>query len=829
MSQNKHKKILDLFDIDLKIETDSLSSSIVKKLEYELGKYKTDTHTSDIYKALALSVRDLLISHWNDIQEQYRKHKVRKVYYLSIEYLLGTLLKTNLINLGIYEIAEKAVSNLGYDLKELIECEPDAALGNGGLGRLAACFLDSLATLDLPAQAAGIRYEYGIFRQEIRNGFQREYPENWLNQDNPWEIPRTDHIYPIQFSGSLKTDVDHKGQNFVIWEPREIVLAEAYDVFIPGYQTKTVTNLRLWKAKSSREFNLDYFNHGDYLRAIEDKQKSENISKVLYPNDSIEQGRELRLKQEYFLVCATLQDALSQFIMEEGEKWEQLPNRLVFHLNDTHPTLAIPEFMRLLIDRHRVAWDLAWKYTTECFAYTNHTIMPEALESWSVDLLESILPRHLQLIYEINFKFLEDLRKEGVSDDIIQKVSIVEEGSPKRIRMFNLALVASSSVNGVANLHTEILKKQLFREYSSLYPHKFINVTNGVAHRRWLLSANPALSDLITARIGDGWKRDLTQISLLEEFATDKDFCAQWARIKETNKQKLADLTYKLVGIKIDPNSLFDVQIKRIHEYKRQFLNVLRLVHDCQRLREFPSLSYAPRTVFFAGKAAPGYRRAKLIIKLIHAVGNVINNDPEVNQRLKVVFLPNYNVSLAEKIFPASDLSEQISAPGTEASGTGNMKFMLNGSLTVCTMDGANVEIIGNVGRENIYVFGNSVDELKQLRDSGYDPKEMVREDESLRNAVNAIRKGFFSKEATSLFEDLCKGLLEEGDPYYLLADFKPYISVQNQISSDYFFKETWCQKTVINAARAGSFSTDRVVSEYARKIWNLREFYPIP
>ncbi|MEI7014112.1 glycogen/starch/alpha-glucan phosphorylase [Leptospira licerasiae] len=828
METAERRKILDLFERDVKMGVDSLGSTIVKKLEYELGKYKNNTYKEDIYRALAMSLRDILISRWNEIQEQYRLKKVRKVYYLSIEYLLGTLLKTNLANLQMMGVAEKALQNIGYELSEVAENEPDAALGNGGLGRLAACFLDSLATLNFPAQAAGIRYEYGIFRQEIRNGFQREYPENWLNQDNPWEIARMDLVYPVQFYGQTKTDIDHKGCSFCIWDPKEVVLAEAYDVFIPGFKTNTVTNLRLWKAKSSREFNLDYFNHGDYLRAIEDKQKSENISKVLYPNDAIEQGRELRLKQEYFLVSATLQDALAQFISEEGMKWESLPRRMIFHLNDTHPTLAIPEFMRLLVDGYSLPWEQAWDYTTKCFAYTNHTIMPEALETWSVDLMENVLPRHLQIIYEINFNFLQALRKERVSEDIVRKVSIVEEGSPKRIRMSHLAVVASKSVNGVAKLHTEILKTSIFPEFYSLFPEKFHNITNGVAHRRWLLTANPKLSDLITHKIGDSWQNDLSNISDLEEYSEDKGFRREWSKIKQENKEFLSNFTYNNLGIRVDPNSIFDVQIKRIHEYKRQLLNVLRIVYDYQKIKENPSVSYTPRTVFFSGKAAPGYRKAKLIIKLIHSVGNIVNSDPKVNRHLKVVFLPNFNVGLAEKIIPAADLSEQISCPGTEASGTGNMKFMLNGALTVCTLDGANVEIIESVKDENIYAFGNTVDQLKELRRSGYDPTSIANRNPAIMDVLNAVRKGFFLKEAKELFKDLIDELLVRGDSYFLLADFHSYINVQDRISTDYLNSEDWTRRTIINAARAGNFSSDRTVSEYVQRIWRLKNHDPV-
>ncbi|PJZ69707.1 glycogen phosphorylase [Leptospira perolatii] len=818
----KHEKLWKLYDLDPKIGLRSFRLNFIRRLEYDVGKYKRNTKNSDIYQALALTIRDTLINRWNEVQESYRLKKTKRIYYISMEFLVGTLLESNLVNIGMREIATGALIDFGYDLEMIAKEEHDAALGNGGLGRLAACFLESMATLDLPSQGCGIRYEYGIFHQQIQDGYQKEAPDNWLSHENPWEISRLDLSYPVHFYGHLKDKVSLDGSSKWIWVPGETVIAQAYDMLVPGFNTRTVTNLRLWKAKSGEEFNFDYFNHGDYLRAVEDKEKSENITKVLYPNDNILQGKELRLKQEYLLVSATLQDAMRTFLEEEGTCWERFPERVFFQLNDTHPTLAIPECMRLLIDRHGLQWEEAWSITTQCFGYTNHTIMPEALETWSIDLFGWILPRHLEIIYAINYNFLEGLRKRGVSEDVIKRLSIVEESTPKKIRMAHLAIVGSKKVNGVARIHTELIKKKLFPEFHSIFSHKFENKTNGITYRRWLLTANQRMSEVITRRIGNKWYSDLSKISKLEEFSADPSFQREWMITRKENKVRLATVIQSKCDVTVDPNSMFDVHVKRIHEYKRQHLNALRLIHDYYNIKENPSLDYTPRTVIFAGKAAPGYYLAKLIIKLIHSIADVINNDKQIGDRLKVVFLPDYRVSLAELIFPAADLSEQISTAGTEASGTGNMKFMLNGALTIGTMDGANIEIYEEVGDHNIFIFGKTIEELEELKRAGYFPTGIYESNPMVRTVLDEIMTGKFYGGKKDLFKDIFLSLTKGGDPYFLLADFESYLSIQEKVAIEFKDKFNWNRRAIINMARSGRFSADRTVQEYAKEIWEI-------
>ena len=670
---NSHDKLWALLAADRQISQDIMQNKIAHHLEYTLGKHKNNTTEEDIYKAVSYAVRDLIIDRFNDTQETYRNNNPKRVYYLSLEFLLGRTLTNSILNLGIFDIMKDAVQTFGYDISKIEEHEHDAGLGNGGLGRLAACFMDSLSTLEIPGFGYGLRYEYGIFNQMIEGGYQVEKPDHWLSEGNPWELHRVEVIYPIYFYGRVENRVSPTGRINAVWIPNESVLAVAYDYPVPGYNTTTTNNLRLWSARSSEEFNFDYFNHGDYLKAVEDKQKSENISKVLYPNDKTEQGKILRLKQQYLMASAALQDIIHRFKRDQ-KTFTELPNKVAIQLNDTHPSISIPELMHILVDLEHLEWDEAWALCKGVFAYTNHTVLPEALETWNVSLIEHLLPRHMQIIYEINRRFIEEIRNvPGITEHDISQMSIILEGDDKKVRMANLSIIGSHSINGVAALHTELLKSLVFPSFYKLFPEKFNNKTNGITHRRFLIKANPKLTSLINSKIGAGFVEDLNQLKNLEKFTEDSSFREDWHRIKKENKIYLADIIKSTSGVIVDPNSLFDVQIKRFHEYKRQLLNILHVVGIYTRIQQNPALDVVPRTFIFGGKAAPGYYMAKIIIKFITAVGDVINNDKNVNDRIKVVFLPNYRVSLAEKIFPASDLSEQISTAGTEASGPGNM------------------------------------------------------------------------------------------------------------------------------------------------------------
>jgi starch phosphorylase len=816
-----HEKLLKLLDRPREVDLESIIMAFVHHLEYSVGKYKHDFDAKDVYQALALTMRDFLIDRWNETQERHRETRAKRVYYLSLEFLLGQMLTTNLVSMGMREAAAHALREIGFDLSEIADQEPDAGLGNGGLGRLAACFLDSLATLDLPGYGCGIRYEYGIFRQQIVDGYQKEAPDGWLSRRNPWEVRRGDLVYPIPYYGYTELIPGARVPGPARWVPGETVLAMAYDVLVPGFNTRTVNHIRLWCARASSEFNLDYFNHGDYLRAVEDQQRSQTISKVLYPNENVSQGRELRLKQQFMLVSASLQDALRTFREEETD-WRRLPDRAVFQLNDTHPAMAVAELMRLLVDVHGLDWELAWSLTTQCLAYTNHTVLPEALERWEVELFGRLLPRHLEIIYLINHFFLEGLRNNGTPEERIAELSIVDEGPPRRIRMANLAVVGSRAVNGVSALHTEILRNSLFREFHEMWPEKFQNKTNGITPRRWIVASNPDLTALITSRIGKEWIVDLGRLRDLEEYAEDPELQAGWERTRRLNKERLAKIIAAQCGVTVDLDSLFDVQVKRIHEYKRQLLNVLRLIGDYRKLKANPSMWYPARTVLFGGKAAPGYHRAKLLIKLVHAVADVVNQDPDVAGRLRVAFLPDYRVSLAEKIIPAADLSEQISTAGTEASGTGNMKFMLNGALTVGTLDGANIEILEEVGPENIYIFGHTVDEIEELRRAGYRPFAYYERDLEIRGVLDALRDGTLGAGLRGLFDDLFDSLTYHGDRYFLLADYHAYVGAQERIARDFQDRRLWLAKSIRNTARSGRFSSDRTIAEYAQEIWGV-------
>ena len=796
--------------------------SYLEHLEYTLGKDKYSATKYDSFNALAYAVRDHLVERWLDTQQAYYNSDNKRVYYISMEFLMGRTLGNSLINLGLWDDFRDAMSSLGYNFDEILNEEQDAGLGNGGLGRLAACFLDSMATMSIPAYGYGIRYEYGIFRQSIVDGAQLEIPDNWLRYRNPFELDRQEHLHTVKFYGRVITTIDKNGKLVREWVDTEDVMAMAYDTPIPGYQTHSVNTLRLWSAKSSREFDLKFFNEGNYIRAVEKKMQSETISKVLYPADNVIEGKELRFKQEYFLASATVHDVIYRFKKKHADM-KLLPEKVAIQLNDTHPTLAIPELMRVLIDIEGLEWDDAFRVTQRTFAYTNHTILPEALEQWPVWFFEQILPRHLQIVYEINERFMKEIKARFPGDhDRLSRMSIVEEHWERKIRMAHLAIVGSHSVNGVAALHSEILKNELFHDFYEMYPERFNNKTNGITQRRWLRMSNPALSSLIDDYIGDGWTCNLYELEKLKAVAGDPEFVERWQGVKRKNKEALCGYIQEHNCMEVDPDSLFDVQVKRIHEYKRQLLNVLHIITLFNRIKDDPAAEVVPRTFIFAGKAAPAYATAKLVIRLINAVATVVNRDPDVAGRIKVVFLANYGVSLAERIFPASDLSEQISTAGTEASGTGNMKFALNGALTIGTLDGANIEIMEEVGRENIFIFGMNAAEVGSLRERGYNPREYYNGNRQLRRVLDMIASGYFSPWSPELFTPLTDSLLNLGDHYMLLADYASYVSCQDEVSRLFKQKDEWARRAILNCAGMGKFSSDRTIEEYAREIWGI-------
>ncbi len=808
------------------MDVEELEISFVDHLEFSLAKDRYSATDRDCYKAIAYTTLDRLIERWIATQQTYYHENVKRAYYISMEFLPGRLLSNALLNLGLYENMTQSLDELGFDLNDLREIEADPGLGNGGLGRLAACFLDSMATLELPAYGYGIRYEYGIFHQSIENGEQMELPDHWLRYGNPWEIERPESTYRIQFEGAVEQQTDENGHTQSAWVHTDDVIAVAYDTPVPGYRSNTVNNLRLWGARSSDEFNLDYFNHGDYERAVADQIDSETISKILYPRDDLLAGRELRLKQEYFLVSATLQDILRRY-KKTHDDFRNFPDKVAIQLNDTHPALAIPELMRLLLDDEQLDWDTAWDICVRSFGYTNHTVLPEALEKWSVPLLEHLLPRHLQIIYEINRRFLETIHTHHPDDPHRQRrMSLIEEGDEKKVRMAHLAMAGSHSINGVAALHTEIIKRELFRDFYEEFPEKFNNKTNGITQRRWLLVSNPGLAGLITDTLGDDWITNLPVLEQLQSSADDAEFQQAWQEVKRANKVRLAEYIHEQQGIEINPDSLFDCQIKRIHEYKRQLLNVLHVITLYNRIKAHPENNYPPRTVIFAGKAAPGYAMAKRIIRLMHAVGETVNSDPDIGDRLKVVFLADYSVTLAQKIIPAADLSEQTSLAGMEASGTGNMKFALNGALTIGTLDGANIEIMEEVGEENIFIFGLTADEVAETRKSGYDPRQFYEENPELHQTIDMIASGHFSPADPDLFQPVVRSLLEQDDRYMLLADYADYIGQQDQVNAEYQDPHLWTRKSILNAAHMGKFSSDRTIRQYAEEIWEVK---PVP
>lgn len=811
----------DLIATYRSMDRDGLIESIANHIEFSQCKNRYTAEDFDIYRSFALSIRDRLVEFWNDTQQTYQKKQCKQVYYFSLEYLIGRSLKNNLLNLGIMNAGGDAIRKIGYDLEELQELEHDAGLGNGGLGRLAACFLESMATLQLPAHGYGIRYEFGIFKQQFENGAQVEAPDNWLEEGYPWEIPRMEIVYPVHFFGHLKDKINEKGESKRLWVETEEVMAMAYDVPIAGFGNHTVNNLRLWSAKPSKSFDFQLFNSGDYIQAVEETQRSGMISKVLYPNDQGFSGKELRLKQQYFFVAASLQDIIQSF-KKHSETFESFPEHVAIQLNDTHPSIAIPELMRILIDEEDLGWDEAWDITTRVFAYTNHTVLPEALESWSVDLMGRLLPRHLEIIYEINDIFLEDVKKQFPDDaDLLRRISFIEENDHKQIRMPYLSIVGSHTINGVAVLHTELLKTTVFKDFYKLFPERFQNKTNGITPRLWLRNANPELSELITEKIGDGWITELQQLRKLEPFADDPEFQDSWRTVKRLKKEQLAKWLKQTSGVVIDPVSLFDVQIKRIHEYKRQLLNILHVVFLYNKMLEHPEFPFVPRTILLGGKAAPGYYMAKLIINLANDVAHLVNNDPAMKDRLKVVFVPNYNVSVAEKLIPATDISQHISTAGTEASGTGNMKFILNGALILGTMDGANIEIAEEVGAENFFTFGLSSDEINSLAESGYNPRVSYQNNPELREVLSMINTGYFNRDKPHLYNDLYNSLVFE-DKYMLLEDFASYVECQQRVMKTWGDTEKWTKMSILNTAASGKFSSDRTIAEYAKDIWEL-------
>ncbi|NOT64573.1 MAG: glycogen/starch/alpha-glucan phosphorylase [Methylotenera sp.] len=780
----------------------------------------------DWYDASSYTVRDHVVERWVKTAEAYYRDDPKRVYYLSLEFLIGRMLSNAALNLGIKDELKEGLAGLGLELENTVEMETDAALGNGGLGRLAACFLDSMATMAIPATGYGIRYEYGMFKQTIENGQQVENPDNWLRYGNIWEFQRPEVTFNIRFYGQLVKYSSEEGEK-QHWIDGEHVVAMAYDVPVPGFGGDTVNSLRLWSAKAAREFDLRHFNDGNYEKAVEERNETENISKVLYPNDASVLGKELRLKQQYFFVSASIQDILRRFLttheIKKQSDWNILPEKIAIQLNDTHPSIGVAEMMYQLVDCHHLPWAQSWALVNKIFAYTNHTLMPEALETWSVDLFGRLLPRHLEIIYKINDEFLHMVNHKFPGDaDLLTRVSIIDETHGRRVRMAHLAVVGSHTVNGVAALHSELLKEFLFADFDRIYPGKLTNVTNGITPRRWLNQANPGLTALIESAIGAGFKKDLTQIKKITPLANDKDFKKAFAAVKLANKVRLANKIEQKTGIKLNVNSLFDVQIKRIHEYKRQLLNVLHVITLYNRIRSGEK-NITPRTVIFGGKAAPGYWMAKQIIRLINDVALIVNNDIHVGDQLKVVYYPNYEVSAAEILFPGSDLSEQISTAGTEASGTGNMKMALNGALTIGTLDGANVEIMEEVGIDNIFIFGLTTPQVAETKANGYNPRDYYNNNPALKEVLDMIGSGFFSVEEPNRYQPIIDNLLNNGDQYLLLADYASYIETQDKVSSVYQNQDEWTRMAILNVANMAKFSSDRAISDYANNIWHAK------
>ena len=799
-------------------EVESLRQSITKHLLYTVGKDSVAASKRDWLYALSAAVRDRLVERWMDTTRRQYQQNVKRVYYLSMEFLPGRMLSNALIALGLHEECYDALRELGLDFEELATLEPDPALGNGGLGRLAACFLDSMATMALPGFGYGIRYEYGMFAQRIHDGRQVEAPDHWLVEGNPWEFVRPEVKYTIRFGGRIEA-TDHGPA----WVDTEDVFAMAYDTLVPGYGTSAVNTLRLWSATSTEAINLSLFNRGDYGAAIEEKNRSENVSRVLYPDDSTDTGKELRLRQEYFFVSASLQDLLRRYFKTQPSV-EQLADKIAIHLNDTHPAIAVPELMRLLVDVRHIPWTLAWRLCMKIFSYTNHTLMPEALETWPVALLERVLPRHMKIIYDINELFLDQIRAKAENDvALLRRISLIDEGAVRRVRMANLSVLASHKVNGVSKLHTQLLRETIFADFDRLFPGRFVNRTNGITPRRWLALANRDLSRLIDRHIGPTWRSKLGQLEKLMPLADDPEFVAAFRAAKAANKRRLSDHVARLTGTAISPDSLYDVQIKRIHEYKRQLLNVLHVVARYNRIVADPSAPWVPRTVLIAGKAASAYFMAKLIINLINDVAAVINDDPRIDGNLKVVFVPNYGVSMATMIIPAADLSQQISTAGTEASGTGNMKLALNGAITLGTEDGANIEIRDAVGPDNMFVFGLDAAGVARARTSGYQPRAIYDADPELKQVLDQIGSGVFSPTDRGRYQPIVQALLDHGDHYLLLADYAEYMKAHDRVDALYRYPDQWTAMAIRNVAAMGYFSSDRAIAEYAEGIWRAQ------
>jgi glycogen phosphorylase len=798
----------------------SIAWGFAEQLRFSLG---VDSYTAtdyDRYMSLSLTIRDRLIHQWIHTQQTHHDKEVKRVYYLSLEFLMGRAMGNNIINLGLWDETVGALEELGYSLEEIREQEVDAGLGNGGLGRLAACYLDSMATMDIPAFGYGLRYDYGIFRQEIDNGFQVEQPDDWLRKGNPWEIERPDVAVQVNFGGKVVPGTD-RGRHVEHWVDTTPLIGIAYDIPIVGYGGRTVNTLRLWTAKTAEEFDFSDFNAGDYVEAVSAKVSAENLTKVLYPNDRLYLGKELRFRQQYLFVACSLSDILRRF-KNSGLSWDQFPSMAAIQLNDTHPALAVPELMRLLLDAEGLDWDTAWRITTESFGYTNHTLMPEALEKWPVHMFEKLLPRHLAIIYEINHRFLERVTvRFGQNTDKMARMSLIQEGQERQVRMAYLSILGSHSTNGVAELHTKLLRERLVPDFAAMFPERFNNKTNGITQRRWLLKANPELADLITSAVGDDWITDFDALARLKPMADDAPFQEKIRKVKHANKVRLAEHLRREFEWHIDPDTVFDVQVKRIHEYKRQLLNALHIVMLYEGLRSGRITDMVPRTFLIGGKAAPGYAAAKLIIKFISNISRVINSDPQVNGRLAVYFVPNYRVSLAEKIIPACEVSEQISTAGTEASGTGNMKFMCNGALTVGTLDGANIEIVEEAGEENVYIFGLKAEEVQDLRPT-YDPVSYYGNDDEIKAALDLAFSGLFNHGEPDIFDPIRAMLLEDGDTYMHMADLRSYADIHTRIGEEYRDRTLWTRKSILNIGSSGKFSSDRAIRQYAEEIWKV-------
>lgn len=806
---------------EAELTKEGFKRAFLDNLFYIQGKFPALATDNDYYLALAHAVRDRILQHWISTAAAYTRHGSRTVAYLSAEFLMGPHLGNNLVNLGIEDVVRQAVTELGLDFDNLLKLETEPGLGNGGLGRLAACFIDSLATLEIPSLGYGIRYEFGIFHQDIVDGCQVERTDNWLRFGNPWEIVRPEWSVEVKLRGYTERYRDEHDRLRVRWVPHKVVVGVPYDTPILGYRTHTANTLRLWKSEAAESFDFATFNRGDYEGAVNQKVASENLSKVLYPNDEQLQGKELRLEQQYFFVSCSLQDML-RILRIQNIPVERFHEKFAVQLNDTHPAIAVAELMRLLVDEYVLPWDEAWAITTRTFAYTNHTLLPEALECWPLELFARLLPRHLELIFEINARFLDEARLRFFGDEErIARLSLIDERGERYVRMAHLACAGSHAINGVAALHSELLKKDVLADFHALWPERFQNKTNGVTPRRWMVLSNPRLATLVTDAIGDGWIRDLDELRKLEPLVEDAGFRTQWTAVKRANKVDFANHALATTGVTIDPDSLYDVQVKRIHEYKRQHLNILHVIALYHRLKSAPNTSIQPRTFIFGGKAAPGYYLAKLIIRLINAVGDVVNRDAGIRDQLKVVYLPNFNVSNGQRVYPCADLSEQISTAGKEASGTGNMKFTMNGALTIGTLDGANIEIRDEVGADNFFLFGLSTDEVAALWRDGYRPRDVYDHNAELRDVIDLVRNGFFSRGDTELFRPLVDRLLDY-DPYLALADFQSYRDCQARVSAHYADSDRWTRMSILNSARSGLFSSDRTIREYCRDIWQV-------